>query len=61
MDLKLERTAARVQAKQIAEEMGVSRSRIGHIEASAYVTPETAARYRAALDTCTLRRTSAAA
>ena len=61
LQLKVERTAKRVQAKQIAEEMGVSKSRVAAIEASAFVTPETAERYRAAIDPCALRRTSAAA
>ncbi len=56
--LKLERTAERVTGRAIAAAMGVSSSRIGHIEASAFVTPETAARYRAAIRTCIIERTS---
>jgi len=58
LDLKLERTAQRVQATAIARTMGVSTSRIGHVEASAVVTPQMAERYRAALATCVQERTS---
>ena len=58
LHLKLERVAQRVTATSIAAVMGVSSSRIGHIEASAFVTPETAQRYRAAVDTCVRERTS---
>lgn len=58
LTLKLERTAARITGTAIARAMGVSSSRVGHIEASAYVTPETIARYRRALSTCVADRTS---
>lgn len=61
IDLKLERVAARVQQKHIAEAMGVSPSRVSAIESLAIVTVDTAARYRTAIDTCLLRRTSKAA
>lgn len=47
--LKLERTAARAKAQDVAREMGVTPARIGQIEALAIVTTETATRYREAL------------
>lgn len=59
LDLKLERTALRVTGRAIARTLGVSSSRIGHVEASAVVTPEMVARYRAAIATCVQERTSA--
>lgn len=49
LTLRLERTAARVKAQDVAREMGVTPARIGQIEALAVVTAETAARYREAL------------
>ena len=58
LSLKLERTAARVTGRAIAHAMGVSSSRVGHIEASAFVTLETAQRYREAIATCIAERTS---
>lgn len=58
LDLKLERTAKRVKGTEIARAMGVSRSRVGHIEETDLVSPRTAARYRAALATCVEARTS---
>jgi len=58
LDLKLERTAQRVTATLIAHTMGVSTSRIGHVEASAVVTAAMVYRYRAALATCIEARTS---
>jgi transcriptional regulator with XRE-family HTH domain len=61
LDLKLERTAQRVTGRAIARAMGVSSSRIGHVESSAVVTPEMVARYRAALATCVQERTSESA
>ena len=61
LDLKLERTAARVTGRAIARAMGVSSSRIGHIEALAVVTPEMVIRYRSALRTCVDERTSGTA
>lgn len=61
LNLKLERVAERLTATAVGREMGVSNSRIGHIEASAFVTVETAARYRAAVATCIKRRTSGSA
>ena len=58
LDLKLERTAQRVTARSIARVMGITSGRIGHVEASAFVTTEMATRYRAALATCVETRTS---
>jgi transcriptional regulator with XRE-family HTH domain len=52
LDLKLARIAARVKQKAIGRAMGVSESRVSAIEREAVVTPETADRYVAALDTC---------
>lgn len=51
IDLRLERTARRVQVAQLARVMGVSYSRVSQIEALAVVTVKTATRYRAALAT----------
>jgi transcriptional regulator with XRE-family HTH domain len=61
MDLKLERTAARVTGRALARTMGLSHSRISAVEAYAVVTPEMVARYRAALATCVQQRTSVSA
>jgi hypothetical protein len=58
ISLKLERVASRVTGRAIAHAMGVSSSRVGHIEASAFVTLETAQRYREAVATCIAERTS---
>lgn len=52
LDLKLARVARRIKQKPLAEAMGVSASRVAAIEREAVVTPELAARYMAALDTC---------
>lgn len=61
LDLKLERTAARVTGTDIARVMGVSKSRVSAVEAYAVVTPEMVVRYRAAIATCVQERTSPAA
>lgn len=53
MDLKLLRVAARVKTGELAVAMGVSDSRISHLESRAVVTTEAAERYRAALATLT--------
>jgi transcriptional regulator with XRE-family HTH domain len=50
--LKVERVAARVKAKDIAAQMGVSPSRIGSIEREEFPSTEAIARYRAALSAC---------
>lgn len=52
LDLKLARVARRVKQRVLGAAMGVSESRISSIEREAVVTPELAARYLAALDTC---------
>ena len=55
MDLKLRRVAARLQVKDIAEEMGISSSRVSRIEDPEHkVTPRMERRYMAAI----LSRTS---
>ena len=59
--LKLERVGRRVKARVLATAMGVSASRVTAIEREQFVSPEMAARYRAALDTCTPLGTSAEA
>lgn len=53
LDLKLLRVAARVKTIELADAMGVSDSRVSHIESRAVVTDEAAQRYRAALATLT--------
>lgn len=50
LDLKLRRTAARLDAQDVAAKMGVTPARVSQIEALAIVTDRTAARYIAALD-----------
>jgi hypothetical protein len=52
LTLKLERVAARVKQREIAEAMHVSASRVAHVEQLAVVNGGLAARYRAALGTC---------
>lgn len=49
LDLKLERTAARVSVKELAARMDVSPARISTIESRAVVTERAAEKYRAAL------------
>jgi len=49
--LKLRRVAADIKAKDLAEAMGVSDSRVSRIENSRIVTEETTARYLEALAT----------
>jgi plasmid maintenance system antidote protein VapI len=60
-DLKLKRVAADVQAKDLATAMGVTDSRVSHIEGQRRVTPEAEARYLAALDMCITKSTDSAA
>ena len=60
-DLKKKRVAAGVLAYVLAAEMGVASSRVSQIEALATVTPDTAARYLAALDRCAVNNTAAEA
>jgi plasmid maintenance system antidote protein VapI len=59
LDLKLERVAARVPGRALAEALGVSDGRVSHIEALAVVTPAMVLRYHAALDACRTTRTVA--
>lgn len=58
LSLKLERVARRVKANRVAAAMGVSASRVAAIEREAFITPETARRYREALATCATSGTS---
>ena len=51
LTLKLERVAARLSQRQIAEGMGVSESRVSKLEAEAFVTDSAAQRYRKAVET----------
>lgn len=60
LDLKLERVAARILGRVLARTLGVSESRVSHIEALAVVTPKMVVRYRIALDACRTNRTTAA-
>lgn len=61
LDLKVERTRLRVKGIEVAEAMGVSKSRIAAIEREGFPSAETVARYRAALATCAASPTSKAA
>lgn len=58
LGLKVERTKRRVKAVQIAEAMGVSKSRVAAIEREGYPSLDITARYLAALDTCAPSPTS---
>ena len=51
LSLKLQRTARRVKARDLAEAMGVKHPRVSQIEAQALVTDQTAERYLSALAT----------
>lgn len=50
--LKVERVAARVKAKDIAAQMGVSASRVASIEREEFPSVEAVSRYRSALEAC---------
>lgn len=52
LELKLERVAARVPGKALAQALGVSDGRVSHIEALAVVSPAMVLRYRQALRAC---------
>lgn len=52
MQLKLARVAAHVKVGAVADQMGVTSSRISRIENTAFVTDDTAQRYRRALAAC---------
>jgi plasmid maintenance system antidote protein VapI len=60
LDLKLERIGARVPGRAVAQALGVSESRVSHIEAQAVVTPAMVLRYREALAQCRTDRTKVA-
>lgn len=51
-NLKVERVTARVKAKDLASQMGVSGSRIAAIEREQYPSVETVRRYRQAIVLC---------
>lgn len=62
LDLKLERVAARVKARDVASAMGVSASRVSLIEREQFPSAEVVRRYREAVATCaTSPRSEAAA
>lgn len=52
LTLKIERVAARVKAKHLAHEMGVSPSRVSTLEREQFPSRESVRAYRAALITC---------
>jgi len=58
IDLKLARVGERIKQRQVGDAMGVSESRIAHIEALDVVPPRAAARYVKALEWCRTSRTS---
>lgn len=49
IDLKVERVRARITAKRLADELGVTRQRVSAVEALAVVSEVQADRYRLAL------------
>lgn len=53
LELKLRRVALRLNGSEVAEAMGVSVSRVSHIEARDRVTAAAAEKYLAALETLT--------
>lgn len=60
LSLKVARTEQRVKAREIAEAMGVSPSRVASIEREGFVSQETAGRYLTALAHVRMRRTQVA-
>jgi len=58
LDLKLRRIARRVKQYQLAEQMGVSTSRLSKIEREGLASPDITRRYLEALDTCGTSNTS---
>ena len=58
LDLKLQRVAAKVQVRQLADEMGITASRLSRIEDEPRVTKRMLARYTKALDTFRTSSTS---
>lgn len=53
IDLKLLRIAARIKASDLARALGVTTSRVSHIESRDEATEEAARKYLAALETLT--------
>jgi transcriptional regulator with XRE-family HTH domain len=53
LELKLRRVSLRLNVTELANAMGVSASRISHIETRDRVTPDAAERYLAAIETLT--------
>lgn len=51
-DLKVERVSARVKAKHLAAQMGVSGSRVSSLEREEFPSAEMVQRYREALAQC---------
>lgn len=51
-ELKVERVSVRVKAKDLAAQMGVSGSRLSHLEREQYPSAEMVVRYREALVQC---------
>lgn len=60
MDLKLQRVAADITARDLAAVMGCHPSRVNYIEGRRLVTPTAAEKYRAALATLTTKQSDAA-
>lgn len=60
LDLKVERVRARVTAKSLADQLGVTRQRVSAIEALAFVNDEQVGRYRSALMSLTSGQQNAA-
>lgn len=56
-DLKIRRIIADVRIKELAQEMGVTGSRVTHIEKQALVSVEATAKYLDALTTCSTKTT----
>lgn len=61
LDLKIERMRLRVKARQIAEAMGVSQSRVSLIEREQFPSADVVQRYREAIATCATSPTSGTA
>jgi predicted transcriptional regulator len=60
LSLKVRRVAADVSSTDLADAMGVTVSRLSHIEGSRKVTAKAADKYIAALQTLTTKSTEAA-
>ena len=59
LSLKVKRVTEDISSGDLAEAMGVTVSRLSHIEGSRKVTPKAAAKYLAALATLTTKPTDA--